>query len=1040
MTESSVSGSGLLADLSEDIDSIYKLYTQPGLPHVRITLRLSQLDVTQAQSRLAPDLPHLLVVLLDDDPEGIMPPIRPQANTNSLLNVLVDTPQPLDLDLPPTLAQHWRDEGAAVREVNEGNQVKVIKRDVGDFKFIKNIGEGLYSTVMLATDKHTNRQYAVKVLDKRHIIKEKKVKYLNIEKHALNRLSNRMGIISLYFTFQDKNLLYFVLDFAANGELLSLINKYGTLNEDSVRHFGAQILSAIQYMHDNGVIHRDIKPENILLDEKLRIQITDFGTARLLEKKDDDPENYPLDVRAKLFVGTAEYVLPELLELKYCGKPGDIWAYGCILYQMIAGKPPFKATNEYLTFQKITKLQYAFTAGFPVVLRDLIKHILVLLPQKRFTIDQIQQHYFFLPTNWDDFDLIWYADPPELGPFKMLAKGMLNVPPELTKAYSLPVVTTRKVYGPNQKRKQTLLPSPIATNNLQVLLEQQDSHGSLGTPVPPTAPTKPVNPAKAAAYVLNRGSDEKLDRPLALKVKLGPQYIPGTNILRPQINPRTSFPIRKPKQPPTLALAMSTLAQQQSTASPTLPRPERVPQTPPASAPALAPPVPSPAPSVPALAPPVPTPATIRKPLAGAVAGSGTPTSLMVGLGISTLRSNLIEVTPPLLVEAAWKKYLEHPDERILRLGPAIVHREPTEVFERKHRGQIHNAPISLSNKVDQANRSVSNKSLLLKVVNGLSNGLRGTDVMDTTTYQGNDGEGDEAQAIIDHWETVKEEDEEADKKKLLFKKFLHSATQNADEVLGTAVNHPLERPRTCTVVCTTHGRVLIFSRNNNDNYRMIMEVKLNYSFMRIKEVVLALKFKLLIPTVGTFALMLNVTTFVFEVEKYEVGMWTEALAQGKLNEFERHRLGLASEPVPRISETAETPTLPRLPTLDNFEFLPQLPSSATRKKGMMPVRIRRLIKRKPPPAKSPLPPGEMGSPIDMSTGFQSHSVDAELRAAQLAAAAGERNRSSIEYPHRLSFSKENGSNTVSRLGLNLNKTPVTQKTSKFLARSLRRN
>ena len=60
-----------------------------------------------------------------------------------------------------------------------------------------------------------------------------------------------------------------------------------------------------------------------------------------------------MDVRAKSFVGTAEYVSPELLENKYCGKPGDVWAFGCIIYQMIAGKPPFKATNEYLTFQKL---------------------------------------------------------------------------------------------------------------------------------------------------------------------------------------------------------------------------------------------------------------------------------------------------------------------------------------------------------------------------------------------------------------------------------------------------------------------------------------------------------------------------------------------------------------------------------------------------------------------------------------------------------------------------------------------------------------
>ncbi|ODV97044.1 hypothetical protein PACTADRAFT_29183, partial [Pachysolen tannophilus NRRL Y-2460] len=244
-----------------------------------------------------------------------------------------------------------------------------------DFKFGKSLGEGSYSTVILATDKTTDKNYAIKVLDKRHIIKEKKVKYVNIEKNTLNRLGKRNGIIHLYFTFQDESSLYFVLDYAPNGELLTLIKKFGSMNEECVRYYGAQVLDGVKYMHDNGVIHRDLKPENILIDSQMRAQITDFGTAKLLEK--DENGRYPSDARAKSFVGTAEYVSPELLNDKYAGKACDIWAYGCIIYQMIAGKPPFKATNEYLTFQKVCKLQYAFTAGFPAVLRDLVKKILV---------------------------------------------------------------------------------------------------------------------------------------------------------------------------------------------------------------------------------------------------------------------------------------------------------------------------------------------------------------------------------------------------------------------------------------------------------------------------------------------------------------------------------------------------------------------------------------------------------------------------------------------------------------------------------------
>lgn len=301
---------------------------------------------------------------------------------------------------------------------------KILKKSINNFKLIKVIGEGSYSTVFLAVDILSSKLFAIKILDKRYIIKEKKVKYVEIEKQALNRLKNGNGFISLYFTFQDFDSLYFVLDYASKGELLSFIKINNTLNENCTRYFGAQIIDAILYMHSNGIVHRDIKPENILINDKLNIQITDFGTAILLEKNDND--QYPDNIRAVSFVGTAEYISPELLEGKYCNKACDIWAFGCILYQMIAGKPPFKASNEYLTFQKIIKLQYAFSAGFPVVLRDLINKILVLKPSKRATVTTIKNHSFFSSINFNDKKLVWETSPPKIGPYVINADSMIR--------------------------------------------------------------------------------------------------------------------------------------------------------------------------------------------------------------------------------------------------------------------------------------------------------------------------------------------------------------------------------------------------------------------------------------------------------------------------------------------------------------------------------------------------------------------------------------------------------------------------------------
>src|SRR6202012_3226269 len=144
------------------------------------------------------------------------------------------------------------------------------------------LGEGSYSTVLAATDRNNGREYAIKVLDKRHIIKEKKVKYVNIEKDTLNRLTEHPGIVRLYYTFQDERSLYFVLDLATGGELLGFLKKMTTFDEECTRFYGAQILDAIEYMHSRGVIHRDLKPENVLLDDQMHVKITDFGTAKLL--------------------------------------------------------------------------------------------------------------------------------------------------------------------------------------------------------------------------------------------------------------------------------------------------------------------------------------------------------------------------------------------------------------------------------------------------------------------------------------------------------------------------------------------------------------------------------------------------------------------------------------------------------------------------------------------------------------------------------------------------------------------------------------
>jgi 3-phosphoinositide dependent protein kinase-1 len=325
---------------------------------------------------------------------------------------------------PLPSSDEWKERGAAVsvrQEVDtNGRPVqRVYKKGVKDFNFGRTLGEGSYSTVLAATDRSTGREYAIKVLDKRHIIKEKKVKYVNIEKDTLNRLTEHPGIVRLYYTFQDERSLYFVLDLASGGELLGFLKKMTTFDEECTRFYGAQILDAIEYMHSRGVIHRDLKPENVLLDDKMHVKITDFGTAKILDVKSNGDGSIlgnPLDGadsdRANSFVGTAEYVSPELLTDKNACKASDLWAFGCIIYQLLAGRPPFKAANEYQTFQKIVGLEYVFPEGFPVIARDLVERLLVLDPAKRLPIEHIKNHQFFDGIVWGKS--LWHQKAPRL--------------------------------------------------------------------------------------------------------------------------------------------------------------------------------------------------------------------------------------------------------------------------------------------------------------------------------------------------------------------------------------------------------------------------------------------------------------------------------------------------------------------------------------------------------------------------------------------------------------------------------------------------
>lgn len=170
----------------------------------------------------------------------------------------------------------------------------------------------------------------------------------------------------------------------------------------------------MEFIHKKGVVHRDIKPENLLLTESGHLKLADFGSVKLLQElemvvagHDYDAEMEP--PRKTSFVGTAEYASPEVLDGGMASTAMDWWSFGCMFYQMIVSKPPFRGGSQYLTFQKIEQMDYTMpgVGVMPLEAADLVKKFLVKDPKERLggapgDIEKIKSHPFFEGVDWDE--------------------------------------------------------------------------------------------------------------------------------------------------------------------------------------------------------------------------------------------------------------------------------------------------------------------------------------------------------------------------------------------------------------------------------------------------------------------------------------------------------------------------------------------------------------------------------------------------------------------------------------------------------------
>ncbi|GAA5810702.1 AGC protein kinase Gad8 [Mucor flavus] len=261
------------------------------------------------------------------------------------------------------------------------------------FDLLRVIGRGSFGKVYVVRKKDTNRIYAMKVLRKSRIISRSEVTHTMAEKTVLAKIRNPF-IVPLKFAFQSPDKLYLVLAFINGGELFHHLQLEGRFDENRSRFYTAELLSALECLHDFNVVYRDLKPENILIDYNGHIALCDFGLCKLNMKENE---------RTNTFCGTPEYLAPELLLGQGYTKTVDWWTLGVLLYEMMTGLPPFYDENTNEMYRKILQDELRFPDDMSADARSLLRGLLTRDPNERLGnngSEEIKNHAFFSSIDW----------------------------------------------------------------------------------------------------------------------------------------------------------------------------------------------------------------------------------------------------------------------------------------------------------------------------------------------------------------------------------------------------------------------------------------------------------------------------------------------------------------------------------------------------------------------------------------------------------------------------------------------------------------
>ncbi|WVZ72626.1 hypothetical protein U9M48_021054 [Paspalum notatum var. saurae] len=332
------------------------------------------------------------------------------------------------------------------RKETEYIRLKRHKICVDDFELLTIIGRGAFGEVRLCREKTSGNIYAMKKLKKSDMVVRGQVEHVRAERNLLAEVASHC-IVKLYYSFQDTEYLYLIMEYLPGGDIMTLLMREDTLTEHVARFYIAETILAIESIHKHNYIHRDIKPDNLLLDKNGHMKLSDFGLCKPIdcsklstlnedETMGDDNMRESMDVDSSLSdtsngrrwrsqheqlqhwqmnrrklafstVGTPDYIAPEVLLKKGYGMECDWWSLGAIMYEMLVGYPPFYADDPITTCRKIVHwrnhLKFPEDARLSNEARDLICRLLCDVDHRIGSAgaDQIKAHPWFQGVAWD---------------------------------------------------------------------------------------------------------------------------------------------------------------------------------------------------------------------------------------------------------------------------------------------------------------------------------------------------------------------------------------------------------------------------------------------------------------------------------------------------------------------------------------------------------------------------------------------------------------------------------------------------------------